>query len=137
MLVLTIPNTKVLYLQVCAVPNTLEQLVQNALKKFEATSCVGRLYTISGGEIDDIELIRDDEMLVVCIDGQSFQPIPNLSFHTCPMRHNAYQAQNNAAFSPNKWLVESIQLAYDSLRLLVVMFASIVSSNYYTPYIPV
>lgn len=56
------------------VPESLEQLLKKVSQKFkdEATG----LYTAEGGEIDDINLIRDNDVLYVCFGGDKFSTPP-------------------------------------------------------------
>lgn len=60
------------------VPETLERLLEQAIAKLNLT-CEApsqkesyRLFTANGGEIDDIELVRDDETLYLVASGVRF-----------------------------------------------------------------
>ncbi|KAJ6222969.1 hypothetical protein RDWZM_001514 [Blomia tropicalis] len=59
-------NGKVLH-----VPEQIEKLIDNASNKFNVNGT--KLFTAIGGEIDDTKLIRDDEILYLCVDGDTFR----------------------------------------------------------------
>lgn len=54
-------------------PDSVDELVASALRKFHSPVREGKLFTLAGGEIDELGLIRDDESLVVCPAGQTFE----------------------------------------------------------------
>lgn len=53
------------------VPEQIEKLIDNASNKFNVNGT--KLFTAIGGEIDDTKLIRDDEILYLCVDGDTFR----------------------------------------------------------------
>lgn len=64
-------NFQLFLSKVVLVPEEMDTLIKNASKKLSVQGDF-KLFTQKGGEIDDIDLIRDDEILFLCLAGESF-----------------------------------------------------------------
>ena len=51
-------------------PDDIEALIEKASQKFQVNGTA--LFTLQGGQIDDIDAIRDDETLLLTVDGETF-----------------------------------------------------------------
>ena len=51
-------------------PNDVKTLIEKASQKFGVNGTA--LFTVHGGQIDDIETIRDDETLFLTVDDETF-----------------------------------------------------------------
>lgn len=57
--------------QLLSVPENIQSLIQRASAKLNLNG--HSLFTSNGGEVDDVELIRDDETLYLCVQGECFR----------------------------------------------------------------
>ncbi|KAI1289492.1 BTB/POZ domain-containing protein KCTD9 [Halotydeus destructor] len=60
--------------KVIAVPDQLDELLRNATEKLTLTETASRIFTGKGSEIDDVKLIKDDEVLYIS-QGEDFEAI--------------------------------------------------------------
>ncbi|KAJ8715593.1 hypothetical protein PYW07_010075 [Mythimna separata] len=118
--------------KVVAVENTIEALKSEISKKFEESSDNLRLYSSNGCEIEDVRVLRDDDKIYLCVDGDG-EP-KNCDSITNSMQNLSMGDGNKPGNSVSDWITlnvggkhfttsRSTLLAKEPLSMLARMFA--------------